>query len=297
MFKSKKKKNREILERQQKVKEDYFDFDRISLFFLHEDHQEGRQIIDARTLNDLDFKELFISLDRTASSIGQQYLYSKLRVIPRDVSESQVFDHYIHHLNSKTEQKEDAIIELSKLNNSGAYFLQRLFFGENIEKPKWFWIIPILSMSMVVSLLISIFYPYVLLVALLFASVNTLLHIWNKNNIMGYSNTIPQLLMLHKVAFILNEKELFLNAQEAVSRSIQALVKIRRSAIFFKWESNAKNEIAQAVDSILDLIKGAFLIEPIIFFRLLKQIASNKTDIKTIYEAVGQLDSAISIST
>ena len=297
MFKSRKKKRQEILERQKRVKEEYFNIERISLFFLHEDHQDVHQIIDDRTLDDLDFEELFISLDRTSSSIGQQYLYSKLRVIPRDVSHSQVYDHFIDHLNRNTEQKEDAIIELSKLNNQGAYFLQRLFFGENIEKPKWFWLIQILSISMVVSLLISIFYPHALLVALFFASVNTLIHFWNKNNILGYSNTIPQLLMLHKIASILSEKGLFLKSQDAVSRSIQALVKIRRSAIFFKWESKSFDEIAQALDYIIDLIKGVFLIEPLIFFRLLKQIESNKRDIKIIYEAVGQLDTAISLST
>jgi hypothetical protein len=297
MFKSKKKKRQELLERQKNVKDEHFDFERISLFFLHEDHQEAHQIIDDRTLNDLDFEELFISLDRTASSIGQQYLYSKLRVIPGDVSHSQVYDNYINQLNGNTEQKEDAIIELSKLNNQGAYFLQRLFFGENIQKPKWFWLIQVLSIFMVISLLISIFYPQAMLLALLLASVNILIHFWNKNNILGYSNTIPQLLMLHKVASILDDKGLLLKSQDAVSLSIQALTKIRRSAIFFKWESKSLDEIAQAIDYVLDLIKGAFLIEPIIFFRLLKQIESNKTDIKRIYEMVGQLDIAISLST
>ena len=296
MFKSRKKKRQEILERQKKVKDEYFDFERIALFFFHENYQNDHQVIDDKTLNDLDFEELFISLDRTASSIGQQYLYSKLRVIPQEASQSQVYDYYIKHLNENTEQKEDAIIQLSKLNNQGAYFLQRLFFGESIRKPKWFWLIQILSISVVGSLLISILYPAALLVALLFASANILIHLWNKDNILGYSNIIPQLLTLNNVATILNEKGLFLKSHDAVSRSIQALIKIKRSAIFFKWESNSLDEIAQAVDYVLDLIKGAFLIEPIIFFRLLGQIESNKTNIKIIFEAVGQLDIAISLS-
>lgn len=297
MFNRRKKQRQEILQRQKNVKEGYFDFERIALFFLHEDHQDAHQIIDDRTLNDLDFNELFISLDRTASSIGQQYLYSKLRVIPNEINQSQVYDDYINHINRDTEQKEDAIIELSKLNNQGAYFLQRLIFAENIDKPKWFWLIRFLSISVVGSLLISIFYSQALLLTLLLASINTLIHLWNKNNILGYSNTIPQLLTLHKVASILNEKGLLLKSQNDISQSIQALVKIRRSAIFFKWESKSLDEIAQALDFILDLVKGIFLIEPIIFFRLLKQIESNKTDIKKLYEAVGQIDIAISLST
>ena len=295
MFKSRKKKRQEILEGQKNVKAEDFDFERISLFFLHEDHQNVHQIIDDRTLNDLDFEELFISLDRTSSSIGQQYLYSKLRVIPNDLSQSQIYDRYIDYLNR--EQKEDAIIELSTLNGQGAYFLQRLFFGDQITKPKWFWLIPTLSISLIFTLLFSIFYNQAIIVALLLIGVNTIIHLWNKNNVLGYSNTIPQLLRLHKVASSLNERKLFLTSKEKVDLAIHKLNKIRRSAIFFKWELKYLDEITQAFDYVLDLIKGAFLIEPIIFFRLLIQIESNKTDIKTLYEEVGQLDIAISLAT
>jgi hypothetical protein len=105
MFKSRKRKHQEILERQKNVKEEYFDFDRIALFFNHENHEKEHQVIDDRTLKDLDYKELFISLDRTASSIGQQYLYSKLRVIPLQASQSQIYDDYIKHLTENKEQK------------------------------------------------------------------------------------------------------------------------------------------------------------------------------------------------
>lgn len=297
MFKNRKKKRQEILERQKNVKKEHFDFERISLFFLHESHSNAHQIIDDRTLNDLDFEELFISIDRTSSSIGQQLLYSKLRIIPNDLSQSRIYDKYIDHLNANPEQKDDTIITLHTLNGQGAYFLQRLFFEEQIAKPKWFWLIPTLSISVVLTLLISIFYHQAIILAILLIGINTIFHLWNKNNVLGYSGTIPQLLRLHKAVSILIEMDLCLTSKEKVSRAIHNLNKIRRSAFFFRWEPTSLDEIVQAFDYVLDLIKGAFLIEPIIFFRLLKQIESNKTDIKTIYEAVGILDIAISLST
>lgn len=297
MFKSRKKKRQEILESQKNVKAEDFDYERISLFFLHEDHQNAHQIIDDKTLNDLDFEDLFISMDRTSSYIGQQLLYSRLRVIPEDSSQSKLYDQLIEYMNTNPDQKEDAIIELSSLNSQGAYFLQSLFFGDQIVKPKWFWLIPALSVSVVLTLLLSIFYNQAVIVAILLMSVNTLIHLWNKNNVLGYSNSIPQLLKMHKVASVLNEKGLFLKSKENVGRAIIELNKIRRSAIFFKWESKSLDEIAQVFEYILDLIKGALLVEPIILFRLLKQIESNKADIKILHEAVGELDIAISLST
>lgn len=72
MFNRSKKKRQEILSRQKLEKEESFDFERISLFHSHEEHHEVAQVIDDRTWSDLDFDELFISIDRTASSIGQQ---------------------------------------------------------------------------------------------------------------------------------------------------------------------------------------------------------------------------------
>lgn len=101
MFKSRKKKRQEILEHQQNVKKEDFDFDRIALFFIHDDHSNAQQIIDDRTLNDLDFDDLFISMDRTSSSIGQQFLYSRLRVIPSRIGQSLQYDQYIEYMNVK----------------------------------------------------------------------------------------------------------------------------------------------------------------------------------------------------
>ncbi len=297
MFKRRKNRIQEILENQKNVKEGNFDFDRISLFFLNETHTNASQIIEDRTLIDLDFDELFISLDRTSSSVGQQCLYSKLRVIPEGINQSKELDHYIDHFNLNPEKKEAAIIELSTLNEQGAYYLQRLFFGDQIRKPRWFWLIPALSISLVLMLLISIFFSQAIIGALPLIGINIIIHIWNKNNILGYSNTIPQLLKLHNVASILKEKELFLSSNVKVGLAIHELRKIRRSAVFFKWESKYLDELAQALDYIFDLIKAAFLVEPIVFFRLIKQVESNKADIKTLFEAIGQLDIAISILT
>ncbi|MDW3197029.1 MAG: DNA mismatch repair protein MutS [Cytophagales bacterium] len=296
MFKKRLKQRQAILERQQNIKDEDFDFESISLFFSHEDHQDAHQIIDERTLHDLDFEELFISLDRTTSCIGQQYLYAKLRVLPRDHSNSQIVEQHIEFLNDHPEEWKEAIIDLNALNDRGAYFIQRLFFGDQLPKPKWFWLIPTMSVAVVIALLVSIFYSQAIIFALLLISINTIIHLWNKNNIMGYSNTIPQLLQLHKVAATLNEKGLFFGSKEKVGSAIRALNKIWRASIFFKWESKALGEIAQTLEYVLDLVKGALLIEPLVLFRLLRQIESNKSDIKVLYEAIGQLDMAISVS-
>jgi hypothetical protein len=297
MWQSSKRKNQEILNRQKLEKEESFDFGRISLFFLHGEYKDAAQVIDDRTWSDLDFDELFISMDRTASSIGQQYLYSRLRFTSNDPDQSKSFEPIMDHLSYHPESREEAILELDRLNSPGAYFLQRLFFAENLEKPKWYGLIPFFSGAAIVSLLSGFFYPIAIFIALLLISVNITVHFWNKNNLLGYSNVIPQLLILHKVATRLNAKGLFLKSGKEVSTALDALMKIKRSAVLFRWESSAKAELAEVGEYVMDLLKGAFLIEPIVFFKLMKQLEAHKKETKEIFEAVGHLDAAISIMT
>jgi hypothetical protein len=294
MFKSRKKKNQEILQRYGKVKTLDFDFDRISMFFLQSDKSDTYQIISDSTCKDLDFEELFMYVDRTSSVIGQQYLYSTLRTILKDDSSS--FENIIKNLNEKPEVKKSTILELSRLNSPGAYFIQRLIFGDNITKPKWLWVLPILSNLSIITMILIFFYPVMVLVLLPIVATNIIIHFWNKNNVLSYSNTIPQLLLLREITANLLRSKAIIEGIERTQKSEKALRKISKSAIFFKWESKMSGELSEVVEYILDLIKGAFLIEPIVLFKLLKQMNENKPEIKNLFIAVSRIDVALSIS-
>ena len=80
------------------IKNTSFDFERIALFFANKEHQGNRQILSDLTLRDLDFEELFMLLDRTCSSPGQQFLYATLREIPENVAEISRFEPTIEFL-------------------------------------------------------------------------------------------------------------------------------------------------------------------------------------------------------
>lgn len=296
MFNNSARKNQAIIENYKQVKQDYFDFERISLYFSGGDHSEAKQVIDDQIIKDLDFEELFTALDRTISVVGQQYLYAKLRVIPRDSTELNAREEYVQYIERNMADKEFAVVTLSTLNKPGAYFLQRLFFGKELEKPRWFWLVPILSGMSIGAVSLGIFFPSVWLIAFVIILINSLIHLWNKNNVLTYTNTIPQLLKLHRVASNLSNRGLFNGSKEEVDRAVLALNHIKRSAIFFKWETRASDDLTQAFDYLKDPIKAVFLLEPILFFKMMKQIEERRDEIKVLFEAVGELDMAISTS-
>lgn len=293
MFKSIKKKNQEILENYKSAKSSDFDFERIKLLFSHVDKSSFHQVISNRIFQDLDIEELFMYMDRTCSKIGQQYLYFTLRTIPKINNRVQHFEKIIRYLNENTEIKESIVLELNKLNNPGAYFLQRLIYGNNIAKPRWFWIIPMLSGSCIATLILSFWYP-VFLILLSIVSINFLLHYWNKNNILTYSNSIPQLLLLEQVVNKMIRSGVILD--NTIQKSVDEINKITRSAIFFKWESKMTSEIGQLADFLLELLKAALLVEPILIFKIIEKLELKKREIEDLFTAVAQVDVALSIS-
>ena len=293
MFRSRSKKVQALLTQQAQPKKGYFDLERIALFFQRADKTESRQVISDNTFQDLDLDEVFMSMDRTVSLVGQQYLYYTLRTIPRDHSRVTSLEHLSQKLNG--EHKGEALLALNRLSKRGAYYLQRLIFEDHLTKPKWAWLIPILSLGATLTFILSFFLPGAFLIAVPLMSINIFIHYWNKNNLLGYSNTIPQLLTLHQVTTKLYKWDL-VEAPEEVNSALVALKRVVRSGFFFSWESKVSDEISQITDIILELLKGAFLLEPLLFFNLLKRIERHRSDVLSLFTAVGRADVALSLA-
>lgn len=296
MFKSRKQKEIQILANQKAVKETGFDFERIAQYFLHSDKKEAFQVLKDETLSDLDFEELFMYLDRTSSNIGQQYLYHSLRTIPKGPKRTLQQELLIDKLKANKSLSDAAILQIHKLSGSGAYFIERLIFGAAIVKPKWFWVIPILCILSTSSFLAMFFYPVLALVFLGFLVINSILHNWNKNNIMTYANTIPQLIKMNQVCKELTRLKVIENDKGQNQKAVAELDKLARLAVFFKWEAKLSSEFGQLADLILELIKGAFLIETILFFRLISRLTKQKEAIHQVFKTVAKVDMALSIS-
>ncbi|GHT65419.1 hypothetical protein AGMMS50239_25140 [Bacteroidia bacterium] len=85
-------------------KEENFNFDLIEQYFKHKVHSDKFQIINNQIMNDIDFQELFMFMDRTHSKIGQQYLYNRLLTIDARIDfkeQEQVINYFIENEEQK----------------------------------------------------------------------------------------------------------------------------------------------------------------------------------------------------
>lgn len=119
----KKNKNKPDKKRQKENSaKEFFNFGLIEYYFRNKDHSSAFQVIEDKTLNDIDFYELFMQMDKTSSKIGQQYLFDKLLTIQSKVDFGEQ-EQLIHHFIENEDRREMTSGILSKLNKREAYYV------------------------------------------------------------------------------------------------------------------------------------------------------------------------------
>lgn len=295
MFSSKKKLLAQLKANSGKIKQETFDFNKIERFFLLSEKKDIYQIISDRTFNDLDMNEIFMFMDRTVSKVGQQFLYQTLRTIPGNKKRIDRFEKTIEILKEDPDIHDEVLLEISSLNKKDAYYISSLFLENHIQKPKWFWIIPVLSMLSVCSVLVSIIFPKFLIFLVLLLAVNFGFHYWNKINLYQYSSSIPQLLKLIQAAKTIVTLKGTVDEHPDIGQSIQAIDSLGIQMSLFKLEVKLQSEIGQAVEYLVEVVKALFLIEPLVLYNVLKELDSKRIQIQQVFEYIGEIDTAMSI--
>ena len=273
-----------------------FNFDLIEHYFKRKEHPDAFQVVGDQLINDIDFYEFFCFFDRTHSTIGQQYLFNQLLTIniqPHFEEQERLITYFID--NEAVKKKAQTL--LSKLNNRDVYFVSHLFLEEYISKPKWFWTLRICSMLGIAALLLTFFINKFFMLLIIMYVINMMFYLWNKNNILIYSNSIPQLLPLCKIAKEFVLMKLIPTSGQHILSSIHSIDALKNKIKFFKNKTGIVSDIEAIVSFFWEMVNILFLIEPQIVFNVLSKLDKTRKDIQILFEYVGKMDSALSIAT
>lgn len=296
MFNHTKKQKERLTDAYGKIKTDSFNFDLIEKYFRKIRHSDESQSLTDKTCKDLDFNELFMFVDRTTSKIGQQYLYNKLRTIPLHRHSEDLQEKLIEKIGSDSSLRLKIQLSLDKLTSTYSYYVASLFQDDQLKEPHWFFLVRILSFTAIFSLLMLPFIPQALFILLPVVITNTVIHFWNKRNIVEYVASVPQLLKLNDSAKELLKIEILRSGNETISDSIKCIDKVRNKMQYFKLEAKLESDMEMAFWALLELIKSVFLIEPLFLFSALKQLETKRKEIEDVFCFVGEIDSLASIA-
>lgn len=277
------------------IEEKIFHFDAIEYYFRNKKDLSSHCSINDKTINDIDFYEVFKYLDKTKSKIGQQYFFNQLLTLNtnNDFKEQEIWIEYLHH-NPENRIKIEKV--LSKLDKRESYYLSNLFLDEYIKKPKWFWITRIFMFLPIITFLLSFVLSFFLYLFTLSIVINLAFHYHNKRNIFLYKDSIPQLLILHRCAKSILSMNLPTKADESLTSSMKSIDRLRSKISMFEMESRTDSDIYALLFLVIEYIKIIFLLEPLVVFNVLNQLDKKREDIQRLFEYIGKIDSYVSIT-
>ena len=300
MFFSRKKRILRELEAQfGQTKSEGFNFQLISRYHENKDHNDVYQVLSQQTCNDLDFELFFQYVDRTSSKIGQQFLYDKLRTID------------FQNTTLKTKEAEEKLIQfftenkaerlqtqylIQQLNHQQSYYLADLFQKEIEQKPKWFTIIPLLSFTALLSLLLAFFNTKLILVFVFIYPINVLIHYGLKRKTNLFLHSVPSLLSLGAIAKKLTKMDFLKTFSNPYLKHISTITAIRKRLSMFKLDQKIDSDFEAAYWILIEFIKIAFLLEPLLVFQSVDKIKANKKEIEAVFGFIGKIDTLISIA-
>ena len=277
-------------------------FEQVSLYFYNTPKlQENFHVIQDRTFKDLDLESVFCIIDKTKSKIGQQFLYSKIRNIETQVA----FEKYSNSREIIIKQLIDdesffqkVSDSLSVLKSDNLYELP-LFF-KKIDSIKGTRQLPVMQYMLIFMLLASlgIFINKFFMAILLFAFLtNTFLHLKGKLERQFDIHSINQLYQMSQVAKKISKID-FLTShyKNEIPLSVNKILKTQKKYSFLFIENKVNSDILLPMWLLYELFKILFLIEPIMYIKLMKALKNLNREIKYTHEYIGDLDCLLSIA-
>lgn len=248
--------------------------------------------------DDLDIKSIFNYIDRTNSKPGKQYLYKKLHFPETTIDNLLLLDEKIEILNADHANREFIELELSKLNHTHAYQIANLFLKSHVPlfapvMDIYIKVVPYLILGAIISILI-IPNPVSLIVLAVLFGYNTIFHFASKRKTAAYSDSLPQLLIMHKVAVWLIKNAKTGDTGE-IKKSIINLAGLKRSLSIVNFESVLVTDSGSPAYAVFQLFKTLLLLEPYIYTSSVKHIGRYRDDIEKVYAFVAEIDMLIAI--
>lgn len=277
-----------------KVKDRYIPIDSVRIYFDKKPDDENTPVIDDRIAHDLDLDRVFEVIDRTNSRIGQQYLYDRLRRPIHQAEERRKLEERIQFFQENVSDREEAQLILSKLNDSNDYYFPSLICEELPRKPGWIAWVHLLQGISIGSIVLSFFYPMLFLLVCALLPINLFLHYRNKNQIGRFLVTFNRFGLFYQTGRKL--KPFMAGDAQNIDDHFRRLKNIQKDISWINLEKLQEQESQTPVWFLVEVLKFITLSEFILFFKLLAQIEKNRASIQFVFEAIGAVDTAISIA-
>ncbi|HFD2043547.1 TPA: DNA mismatch repair protein MutS [Clostridium perfringens] len=277
------------------------DFDMTFLknhYEIRKKNESSGESIDELTWNDLDMDAVFKRINYTKTSLGEAYLYYKLREISYNKDEWTSLEKLINLFTTNEDLRNKVsllLLKVGKLNNLN---LTNFIYNPKFSKIPSYYKYPLLSLGFIFSLLLCLIYPKVgLILSFIFLCINILsyqsekIFLEDRFKVMIYLlNNINLCRSLSKIKD--KDFDFFRKESSSALHNFKALNKVKIYGNSFQRKENSFTDS----DIIFDYIKMFFMVDIIAYQNSVKILEENKENLYKIYDIVAKLDFALSLA-
>ncbi len=270
-------------------------FERIGLYHhLARTHGE-EATVDDQTWVDLNLDDVFAKIDRTITSLGSQYLYHLLHTYEEDETILRRRSELCGLFMKNSEFRESVQVILTKLNQRDGYSLPKILLGDIPDRPRWYWIIYILSALSILSLVITFFHPAIFWIALGMALINITLNFRFGSRSLAYFSDLSSLSTLLRVADVLAEPK-----QAGTEYPFESLRKHRALARSLNrkigWLILDSSRMDTLSATFVEYLNQFCLFNLVAWMRTSHSIRQWQSELRQIFDAVAALDTSIAVA-
>lgn len=249
-------------------------------------------VLDDRTWNDLHFDSVFAAIDRTRSTIGQQVLYHRLRSAPSR-PERDRFEHLVQYFGTHQDARLKAQGLLGRLTHSSGYRLWYMCQPDGLDVRPWYWAFPVLAVGALTCVLVSPFWPRVLLPLLAIFAVNMALRVKLASRVFHMMDPFRQVAPLLEAAGGILATPAVSEAFDAepLGSDMAAVHSLKRTA---RWASRNDTMENELVGSAWEYLNDFFLADANATLLAARTLREQGASLLRIVEALGEVDAAIS---
>lgn len=296
-----KKRNRRLLIERLKLEwgkacsKEYNEDQIASIASYYESKKDDRLDVDDITWNDLDMDKLFLMMNNTTSSIGEEYLYFLLRRLEFEASNLEEKDKLISYFQENRDKALEIQIELSylgKMNNISIF--EYLNHFNKVKKDSN--ILHILQgLGLLASLILALVIPRVgVILTFALITYNVITYYKRKGEIDKYINVCSYVIrMIHSI-----DRLKKINTPE-ISKYIEELSDYAHKIKSFTRNSfllTSKNVNGDIGEIILDYIRMLFHVDLIKFNNMLSILRKEEDALNQMFERLGMLDSMVAVA-
>jgi MutS-like protein len=294
-FRKKKKILKEIRENWGKEIIPERDFDTISLLYRLDNNLVQHELVDDKTWSDLNFNDLFCKIDRCISPIGSQYLFELLHIYKKDAIVPQLLNDQYKLFSREQRIREKYQLTLYGISHKNMAYLPYLLYGDIPERPKWYFILNLLSLGALTLIILVFSYPFLFWYMLAILITNLIINNLFSKKLNEYSVDLSFLSNMLSTVQKFAHKDFSENFEQVKKLKSHATLAARINKKI-GWLTIDKTRVDELSSSIIEYINNFFLLDLISFFRSINFIKQNQSQIREMFKAIASLDASIAIS-